>query len=103
MKARIEILPEHGMLQIVGRFDLHAMSAFRTAFRRLLAECRADKLIVDMASTDYMDSSALGMLLEFRADAEKRDRTIVLQHCNPFIRNMLHTVQFHRLFFIDNG
>ena len=103
MNARITISPESGTLRIAGRFDLHALPAFRTAFRRLLAACEAARLVVDMAETDYMDSSAVGVLLLFRTDAEKRDRSVVLIHCNPFVRDMLHTAQFHRLFAIDNG
>lgn len=103
MKARIEISPELGLLRIAGRFDLHAEFAFRTAYRRLLAESHAATLAIDMAQTNYMDSSALGLLLIFRHDAELQGKSVALKHCNPFILRVLHTAKFDGLFAIGHG
>jgi len=100
MKAKIEVVTQHGLLKISGRFDIDTVLAFCDASRKLLAECRSENLVVDMAGVDYMDSSALGMLLVLQEDAEKRGKTVALTHCTPFIRNILHTAQLDRLFAI---
>lgn len=100
MKTNIEIAAGHCRLKVAGRFDIETVLIFRNACRRLLAECPAGQIVVDMAGVDYMDSSALGILLVLQKDAAERGKTIALAHCQPFIRNILHTAKFDRLFAI---
>jgi anti-anti-sigma factor len=54
-----------------------------------------------MAGTDYMDSSALGMLLLLRERVGNDKAEIAITHCNPEIRKIFKISNFDRLFKID--
>lgn len=53
---------------------------------------------IEMSGLDYIDSSALGMLLMLRDRAKKQDKTIALVNAQGHIRKVLDTAQSDRLF-----
>ena len=56
--------------------------------------------ILDFSHTQYIDSSALGMLLMLREELGGDDAKIELIHCAPEVRNLLDLAQFGTLFTI---
>ena len=85
-------------LVLSGRFDFHANKAFRTAYDDLLKREGAECLEIDMRDVEYMDSSALGMLLLLKERAEAADRSVILAHCRKPVREILDVVNFGKLF-----
>ena len=55
-------------ISISGRFDFSNHKEFREAYRNTPAGS-ANEFVLDMSETDYVDSSALGMLLLLREHA----------------------------------
>ncbi len=51
-------------IQISGKFDFNLVQSFRNAYNDL-GEGKPE-IIIDLKEADYMDSSALGMLLNMR-------------------------------------
>ena len=51
-------------IQIKGKFDFNLVQSFRQAYAQI--DSSTNKVIVDLRETDYMDSSALGMLLNMK-------------------------------------
>lgn len=82
-------------LSITGRFDFNDHSSFRDGYKGYAA---TSKYNVDMSSTDYMDSSALGMLLLLREHAGGDNAKITISGCKPEIKKILNIANFQKLF-----
>ncbi len=85
-------------IKISGRFDFNDHAAFRDAYR----ECPPSaNYVLDMSATDYMDSSALGMLLLLREHAGGDKANIKVLGCKPEIKKILTIANFQKLFDIQ--
>lgn len=82
-------------ITIAGRFDFKVHQEFREAYKHAP---RTTEFVVDMARTDYMDSSALGMLLLLREHLGGDSAKIRIVNCKPDIKNVLSIANFHKLF-----
>ena len=83
-------------IKVNGRFDFSKHSEFRHAYEK--AEPQPAKFILDMTSVEYMDSSALGMLLILREHAGGDSAQVSIENCGTEIRDILATANFERLF-----
>lgn len=86
-------------VKVDGRFDFSIQREFRMTYKDNNTPGVIFK--VDLGSTEYMDSSALGMLLLMKEHCEKIKGTVVI--CNPssVIRQILETANFDTLFKIE--
>lgn len=81
-------------ITIQGRFDFSQHQAFRQAYE--LAGNHA-QYVLDMTGVEYVDSSALGMLLllkEFVADPDG----VKIANCNEKILEILKIANFDKIF-----
>jgi len=85
-------------ITIQGRFDFLGQSEFRTAYEKVPS---SSHFIIDFSKADYMDSSALGMLLLLRDYAGEDKANILLTGCCSEIKNILEISNFHQLFTIS--
>ncbi len=82
-------------IKIEGRFDFAVHQAFLEAYRD---EPKGERsFVVDLTDTDYMDSSAMGMLLQLRGHA-RSDAVIELRNGNEGIKEILRIANFDKLF-----
>jgi anti-anti-sigma factor len=86
------------VINIQGRFDFSVQAEFRKAYEQVE---NASSFILNFASADYMDSSALGMLLLLRDYAGGDTAKIELINCRSEIRNILEISNFQKLFKIS--
>lgn len=84
-------------IRVTGRFDFSVHREFRDAYRD--AEPDAE-YCVDLTEAEYLDSSALGMLLLLHEHAGGQDGRVVLKVGAPQIRKILTIAKFDRLFTI---
>jgi len=84
-------------ISVVGNFSVEVQSDFRASYENSAAE----KYIIDLEQTEYMDSSALGMLLMMREQVGGDDAVILLQNCGQDIKVILSVANFQALFTID--
>lgn len=82
-------------IAIDGRFDFSSHKEFRDAYRDAGS---GSSYVIDMSKTDYMDSSALGMLLLLREFAGGDAATIKIAGCSPDIKKILTISNFQKLF-----
>ena len=59
------------------------------------------ELDVDLSNTDYIDSSALGMLVILRKHMGTQGRRIRLTNCSDQVRTVLSSVNFQKIFELD--
>jgi len=83
-----------------GRFDFNAHKVFRETYQQLLAD-KVKVIVLDLSRVDYLDSSALGMLLQFKEKADVQRTTIKLKNCSQLAKDVLAIANFNKLFEIS--
>ena len=85
-------------IAIEGRFDFSAHKEFRECYEGL--DSKPSSFLVDMASANYIDSSALGMLLLLRDHAGGDQADVEIVNCSADVRKILTISNFDQLFTI---
>lgn len=102
MTAVSHRVQEHrGTLTITGRFDFNIHRDFRQNYEQLLGTPGLREIAVDLARVDYIDSSALGMLLLLRERAAGQNIRVDLVNPAESVRQVLEVANFGRLFQIS--
>ena len=86
-------------IQIKGKFDFNLVQSFRQAYAEV--DGQTDKVIIDLRETDYMDSSALGMLLNMKKTLGESVSSITISNCRPQLKKILQISRFDKIFEID--
>lgn len=82
-------------IAISGRFDFSQNEAFRRAYE---AHAAGTRFIVDMARVQYVDSSALGMLLLLRRHAGNTKEGVSLINSSKDVARVLEIARFNQMF-----
>ncbi len=86
------------IIQVKGRFTAKSHNQFRDAYRKeLTEEDHYRRIVVDLAGTEYIDSSALGMLLLMRAYM-RSETDVEIIHARPEVLKVLKIANFERMF-----
>ncbi len=103
MTTQINITTTDGMatLYLGGRFDFNTQKEFRTAYNPLLVDATVRAIRIDFSKVDYLDSSALGMLMLMRERAQEAGKTVELCKPNETVRKILVIANFGKLFKMD--
>lgn len=88
------------IIGVKGRFNFEMHSQFRAAYQSDAGgdDNQGRRFVIDLAGTEYIDSSALGMLLLLREEAGANESDIEIINTRPEIRKILETANFQRLF-----
>ncbi|MCU7835517.1 MAG: STAS domain-containing protein [gamma proteobacterium symbiont of Taylorina sp.] len=87
-------------ITISGRFDFSVHKEFRDAYSSL-ASGESNEYIIDMSQTEYVDSSALGMLLLLREHAGSDQAKVLINGSNNDVKEILMVSNFDKLFTIS--
>ena len=83
-------------ISVAGRFDFSSHKEFRETYAN--TDGSTCHYIVDMSATEYIDSSALGMLLLLREFASSDKDRITLQGASNDVKDILVVSNFDKLF-----
>ena len=83
-------------ISVNGKFDFKLYEAFRSAY--LGTNGPGVKYLVDFSKADYLDSSALGMLLLLREYAGGGASDITILHASGDVKKALDVANFEKLF-----
>ncbi len=86
---------QEAIIKITGRFDFSEHQAFKAACDGCTA---AQTYTLDLRATEYVDSSALGMLLILRDKVGGDKERIKILNANPGVRKVLNIANFEKLF-----
>lgn len=83
-------------ISVQGRFDFSSLQSFKNAYEKITP--KAKKYIIDLKESEYLDSSALGMLLALRdfSGCEKADISVI--NCNQDVKKILVITKLDELF-----
>jgi len=83
-------------IAVAGNFDFQLYDEFRASYADTAGE--GVSYVVDLVDTDYLDSSALGMLLLLREHAGGESSDIEIVRAAPEVRKILDVANFAKLF-----
>ena len=84
-------------IALKGRFDFQAHQEFRRTVDGLLRSGKA-MLTVDLSQVNFIDSSALGLLLLARENCEKAGGGVILNQPKDYVDKVLKLCHFDQLF-----
>jgi len=100
MHATVTKENNRALVRLSGRFDFNTHREFRNAVEPLANEAAVTQVRIDFTDVEYLDSSALGMLLMLRdrMNSAKKGLTIAGVHGN--VKQVLEIANFGQLFHI---
>lgn len=101
MQITVEKKGEAAKLTLNGRFDFSSHREFRNACDEALQTPDIKEIEADFGRVDYLDSSALGMLLLLREKAQNANLKVSLTNCTGLVQQVLDVANFQRLFTIS--
>lgn len=81
------------------KFDFGKVQDFRMAYNT--DNEKVTSITVDLSSTEYMDSSALGMLLNMQKSTSATVNTYNIVNCRPQVAKILKISRFDKKFNIS--
>ena len=81
-----------------GRFDFGAHREFKTSYEAPLSAADIRELEIDMGGVEYLDSSALGMLLILKERAGATNKRVAISNCRGAVKQVLDIANFSKLF-----
>lgn len=88
-------------ITVKGRFDFSSLHDFRASYES--TSPKPSRYIIDLQDSDYLDSSALGMILALheyaggdKSNNGKSDITII--NCNPDVKKILLITKLDEIF-----
>lgn len=98
LDIKVEINDSVAKLILKGRFDFNSQRFFRSSYDAPLGNSEVKQLEIDMGDVEYLDSSALGMLLLLKERASAAGKDIVLANCRGTVKQVLEIANFNKLF-----
>lgn len=86
-------------IKLPNRFDVSTYKDFSESYKEKIGS--VSKWCIDMDQCEYLDSSALGMMLVLRERAGGDRTKIDIVHCRPGVKKILETANFGKLFTIS--
>ncbi|MCU7922167.1 MAG: STAS domain-containing protein [Candidatus Thiodiazotropha sp. (ex Dulcina madagascariensis)] len=88
-------------IKIAGRFDFSIHQEFMQAYKTFP---KGEKhFVVDLTNAEYLDSSAMGMLLQLREHSAGQSDSVVLKNGNEAVQDVLRIANFGKLFTIHGA
>jgi anti-anti-sigma factor len=98
MQANSEVTNGKAVITLQGRFDFSAHRAFRGSCAGHIESADVTEVEVDLKGVNYVDSSALGMLLLLRERAIAANKRISLRNSHGVVKQVLDVANFGKLF-----
>lgn len=100
MNIKVTTAGSSATIHLSGQFDFNAHAGFKETYTKLMQDRQVKTIDVDLAGVEYMDSSALGMLLMLRHRAVETDKTVSLCRPNKTVSQILDVAKFGKMFTI---
>lgn len=84
-----------------GHFAFDAHREFKAAYKNQLANSNIGNIVVDLSGVQYLDSSALGMLLVLRDHVLSANKSLTLSKPSNVTARTFDIASFDRMFTIN--
>jgi anti-sigma B factor antagonist len=96
----VEQTERYTLCRPVGELDAYTVGQFRDALAELAA---APRLLIDLSSVPFMDSSGLGALIGGIRRARESDGDVAVACSRPTLTRLLHTTGFDRIVAVEEN
>ncbi len=100
MTIETQILENTARIIMKGRFDFLIHREFKEAYSKIFEDSNVKQIKIEMSDLEYLDSSALGMLMLLKERSKSVNKTIVLVNPSEAANQVLEVANFDRLFTI---
>lgn len=98
LEIDVQTTPDHiPVVHLKGEIDLHTCAAFRETLRELI-ENRRYHIVINLAEVPYLDSAALGVLVDAVRRVREHDGSISLVATTPFVRRAFEITRLVKIF-----
>jgi anti-sigma B factor antagonist len=100
--VEIEVVDEEqdiSEVRIHGEIDLHTCPDLRTTLQHLV-DSGHHRIILDMGRVPYIDSAALGVLVDVQRRVKEQDGELYLAGITPFVQRAFEITRLIRIFSI---
>jgi anti-anti-sigma factor len=87
------------IIKMDEKFDFGKVQDFRAAYTT--DNEKVTSITIDLSSTEYMDSSALGMLLNMQKSTSTKVTSYSIVNCRPQVAKILKISRFDKKFTIS--
>jgi anti-anti-sigma factor len=98
MAIGVQVNGAIGLMSMSGRFDFQVHREFKDAYTRLLEDDAVREIQLEMDKLEYLDSSALGMLLLLNERARPVGKSVTLLNPSGMVAQVLEVANFDKLF-----
>lgn len=98
MQIATDITGSRAVLNLNGRFDFHSHRDFRSAYESVMEGAEVRDIEINFRQVDYLDSSALGMLLLLRKHAGNTREGVTLTNGSKDVMRVLEIARFDQMF-----
>ncbi|MDO8812259.1 MAG: STAS domain-containing protein [Gallionella sp.] len=102
MAINVKIYNHSACITMSGRFDFKVHRDFKDAYAPLLDDAAVHEIDIEMSKVDYIDSSALGMLMLLYERAKEANKSVELPNPSRAVSQMLEVANFDRIFNIKH-
>jgi len=103
MAIDVQVMDSVGRIVMSGRFDFQIHREFKDAYSKLIVNSAVRQIEIEMSRLDYLDSSALGMLMLLNERVGAANKTVMLVNPSKAVNQVLEVANFNRLFTIKTG
>lgn len=90
-------------ITISGRFDFQVHREFKGAYAPLIGNAEVQEIEIEMNNVDYLDSSALGMLMLLNERAKNDHKSVILLlGRGSVVAHVLEVANFNKIFQIKH-
>jgi len=93
--------PSSAVIRLNGRFDFAWFGRFRELYEPMLSNPVIREIQINFAEVNYIDSSALGMLMLLKDKAEAASKKVRLVQVHGLSKDLLTIANFHTKFQMD--
>jgi len=102
MAINVQINDRLARIIMSGRFDFQVHRDFKDAYTPLIGNAEVNEIEVEMSKVDYLDSSALGMLLLLGERAKAANKSVMLFVTSGFVSRVFEFANFSKIFNIKH-
>jgi len=92
--VEIETIGAEVHIRVLGQFTFNLRQDFRTVFAYLPEQ----RYVLDLSQTEFLDSSAVGLMLMLRDHATENGKGVVIKNASKKLLDILGMVGFDKYF-----
>ncbi len=98
LEIDVQMMPDEiPIINLKGEIDLHTCATFRDTLRELIENKDYD-IVINLAEVPYLDSAALGVLVDAVRRVREHDGSISLVATTPFVRRAFEITRLVKIF-----